>query len=81
MSCHLVIVAHCTIRCRGHYFWSGGSQVSRAHNTGFCNSKTKNKVISPQHNVVVSAAGRAGFLGINWATRNVGSKTRGKTKF
>lgn len=55
--------------------------MSRAHNTGFCNSKTKNKVISPQHNVVVSAAGRAGFLGINWATRNVGSKTRGKTKF
>ena len=55
--------------------------MSRAHNTGFCNSKTKNKVISPQRNVVVSAASRAGFLGINRATRNMGSKTRGKTKF
>ena len=55
--------------------------MSWAHNTGFCNSKAKNKVISPQRNVVVSAAGRAGFLGINWATRNMELKTRGKTKF
>lgn len=70
MSCHLVIVAHGTIGRSGHYFWSGSSQVSWAHDTGLGNSETKNKVISPQGNVVISAAGSAGFLGINWATRN-----------
>lgn len=52
--------------------------MSRAHNTGFCDSKTKNKVISPQRNIAVSAAGSAGFLGINWAARNTKSKTRVK---
>lgn len=44
--------------------------MSWAHDTGLGNSETKNKVISPQGNVVISAAGSAGFLGINWATRN-----------
>lgn len=52
--------------------------MSRAHYTGFCNSKTKNKVISPQGDIIVSAAGSAGFLGINWATRNTDLKTRVK---
>lgn len=49
--------------------------MSWAHYTGFCNSKTKNKVISPQGNIIVSAAGSACFLGINWATRNMDLKT------
>lgn len=52
--------------------------MSRAHNTGFCNSKTKNKVVSPQGNIIISTAGSAGFLGINWATGITELKTRVK---
>lgn len=52
--------------------------MSRAHNTGFCNSKTKNKVVSPQGNIIISTAGGAGFLGINWAAGSTELKTRVK---
>lgn len=45
--------------------------MSWAHNTGFGNSETENEVISPQGNVVVSAACRARFLGVYWAAIDV----------
>lgn len=48
--------------------------MSWAHNAGFCDSKTEDKVISPQSNVVVSAARSAGFLGINRAASKMEPK-------
>lgn len=48
------------------------------HNTWFGNSETENKVVSPQGHIVVSTAGSASFLGINWATRNTEQKMRAK---
>lgn len=50
--------------------------MSWAHNTGFGNSKTENEVISPQGNVVVSAACSAGFLGIDWAATDTETKRK-----
>lgn len=52
--------------------------MSWAHDTGLCNSKAKDQVISPQGNVVVAAAGSAGFLGIDGATRNMELEIRVK---
>jgi hypothetical protein len=54
--------------------------VSWAHNTGLGNSETENEVISPQGNIVVSAARCAGFLGVDWAAIDV-EANNGKTKF
>lgn len=52
--------------------------MSRAHDAGLGDPEAKNEVVSPQGDVVVPAAGSAGFLGIDWAAGNTELKARVK---
>lgn len=65
---YLVIVAGAAVergcrdlRCRR-------SQMAGAHDTGLGNPEAKDQVVSPQRDVIVPAARRAGLLRIHWVT-------------
>lgn len=63
---HLVVVRHAAVRCCGSDLWCGSPEVAGGHDARLSHTETEDQVITPQRNVAVTGAHRAGLLSIHW---------------
>lgn len=62
---YLVVIGDAAVGRRGGDLRRGGSEVTGWHDAGLCHTKAKDQVVTPQRDVVVTRACRAGLLGIH----------------
>ncbi len=77
---HLVVVGDAAVRCGGSDLWCGSSEVTGGHDARLSHAETQDQVVTPQRDVVVTGACRAGLLSIHWtaAERQKGEKEGGQ---
>lgn len=65
-STHLVVVGDTAIGRGGSDLWRGSSEVTGGHDARLSHAETQDQVVTPQRDVVVTGACRAGLLSIHW---------------